>query len=200
VKDLLTRRHGFRLSPDDTAQLEDIYMAFFWDGPALRYSMPGMGVRGRMMNFPTYEDLVTATDAAGTPRSYLASEAHYRALRDLEMRNLIVPVVGNFAGPRALRRIGAYLREHGATVTAFYTSNVEQYLFQDRVWDDFRANVAAMPFDETSTFIRSCFNSCSVPGGSRAVTLLDSIPALLGDASGGRVQSYWDVLNHSRRP
>ena len=49
VKDLLTRRHGFRLSPDDTAQLEDIYMAFFWDGPALRYSMPGMGVRGRMM-------------------------------------------------------------------------------------------------------------------------------------------------------
>ena len=111
-----------------------------------------------------------------------------------------MPLVGNFAGPKAIRQVGAYLRERGATVTTFYTSNVEQYLFQDRLWDDFRANVTALPLDETSTFIRSCFNNCSSPGGSRAVTLLDSMPRLLQDAAMGRIQSYWDVLNHSRRP
>jgi len=77
---------------------------------------------------------------------------------------------------------------------------VEQYLFQDRLWDDFRANLIALPVDDTSTFIRSCFNNCSSPGGSRSVTLLDSMPRLLQEAATGKIQSYWDVLNHSRRP
>ena len=39
-------------------------------------------------------------------------------------------IVGNFAGPKALRAVGSYLRQLGATVSAFYTSNVEMYLFQ----------------------------------------------------------------------
>ena len=41
---------------------------------------------------------------------------------------MLVPVVGNFAGPKALRDVGQYIREHGGTVSAFYLSNVEQYL------------------------------------------------------------------------
>ncbi len=197
VVDHLTKTHGFLLSQDDLDGIDFAYSSFFAGGPRLAFVSNGGYGRQR---YPTFWELQTATDPAGVNRSYLASDRAYRLVKLMEERNLIVPVVGNFSGPRALRRIGSYVREHGATVTAFYTSNVEQYLFQDRIWDDFRANVAAMPFDETSTFIRSCFNSCSVPGGSRAVTLLDSIPALLGDASAGRVQSYWDVLNHSHRP
>ena len=66
-----------------------------------------------------------------------------------------MPVVGNFAGPKALRAVGQYLRDHGATVTAFYLSNVEQYLQQDGIWTSFCANVASLPLDERSTFIRS---------------------------------------------
>src|SRR5205085_10605629 len=139
----------------------------------------------------------SATDARGVSRSFLANETAFRAVKTLEERNLIVPLVGNFAGPRAIREVGAYVRQHGATVTTFYTSNVEQYLFQDRLVDDFRADVATLPLDDTSTFIRSCFNNCSSPGGSRAVSLLDSMPRLLQDAAAGRIQSYWDVLNHS---
>ena len=34
--------------------------------------------------------------------------------------------------------------------------------------------------------------------GSRAVTLLDSIPSLLRDFQQGKVNGYWDVLSHSR--
>ena len=116
----------------------------------------------------------------------------------MEQNNLIVPIVGNFAGPHALRAVGAYLRASGATVSVFYTSNVEQYLFQDRLWDAFAANVGSLPLEESSTFIRSCFNSCSSPSGSRAVTLLDSMPGLLRDANAGRIRLYWDVLSHSR--
>jgi hypothetical protein len=197
VVEHLTKTHGFLLSQEDLDGIDFAYSNFFAGGPRLAFVSNGGYGRQR---YPTFWELHTAKDLSGVNRSYLASDRAFRAVKLLEERNLIVPVVGNFAGARALRRIGGYLREHNAAVTVFYTSNVEQYLFQDRIWDDFRANVAAMPFDETSTFIRSCFNSCSLPGGSRAVTLLDSLPALLGDAAAGRVQSYWDVLNHSRRP
>ena len=46
-----------------------------------------------------------ATDAAGRSRSYLATEENFRAVKDLEERNLIVPVVGDLAGPRAIGRL-----------------------------------------------------------------------------------------------
>ena len=36
----------------------------------------------------------------------------------MQERNLIVPVVGNFAGPKALRAIGRYVRERQGTVRA----------------------------------------------------------------------------------
>lgn len=197
ITEVLTKRHGFALSPDDLAGIDFAYANFYAAGPRLTFVSNGGGGRNR---YPTYAELQTAVDADGVSRSFLATEAAYGLVKDLEARNLIVPLVGNFAGARAIRQVGAYAREHGATVTAFYTSNVEQYLFQDRLWDDFRANVAALPLDDTSTFIRSCFNSCSSPGGSRAVSLLDSMPRLLQDASAGRIRSYWDILNHSRRP
>jgi hypothetical protein len=47
------------------------------------------------------------------------------------------------------------LKAHGATVSAFYLSNVEQYLYQDRKWTAFCKNVATLPLDTSSTFIRS---------------------------------------------
>ena len=71
----------------------------------------------------------------------------------------------------ALRAVGAYLKERGATVTAFYVSNVEQYLQRNGVWRAFCANVAAMPLDAASTFIRpsgSGFGSLSAMASETA--------------------------------
>jgi hypothetical protein len=33
--------------------------------------------------------------------------------------------------------VGRYIRDHGCVVTAYYVSNVEQYLFQDGLFDEF---------------------------------------------------------------
>jgi hypothetical protein len=88
--------------------------------------------------------------------AFLANEANYQFLRNLHKKNLIVPVVGDFAGSKAIRSVGEYLKKHDATVTAFYLSNVEQYLY--RGFDDalhFYKNVETLPLDSTSTFIRS---------------------------------------------
>jgi hypothetical protein len=112
---------------------------------AATYSATGSG---------TYWAMMTQTDQAGQPFSYLASEARFAVLKDLESRNLIVPVVGNFSGPKALRAVGAYVKDHGATVSAFYLSNVESYLQRDGSWPSFCANVATFPLDDASVFIR----------------------------------------------
>jgi len=208
----LTGKHHFRLSRDDLASIEYVYRAFCDAGPDIRYSF---GRGPGWLPFPTYRDLMTERDGAGKNQSYLASEDNYRSLRDLEVRNLIVPIVGDFAGPKALRSVGAYLRSHRATVTAFYTSNVEQYLFRDDDWQRFYANVGSMPLTPSSTFIRAVFNNIGLRGyvytpapyplpspsqpayGPRSLTLLNPIPDLLAAVQGGRIQSYRDVVELS---
>ena len=92
-----------------------------------------------------YATLMMATDGAAASAQLPASEETFNVLKDLEQRNLLVPVVGNFGGPKALRAVGKYIRDRGATVAALYLSNVEQYLRQDGIWDSFCANVASMP-------------------------------------------------------
>ena len=49
-------------------------------------------------------------------------------------------------------------------VSAFYLSNVEQYLGREGTWSQFCSNVATLPLDETSTFIRSVRNGMYTPG------------------------------------
>jgi hypothetical protein len=93
-------------------------------------------------------------------------------VKELETRNMIVPVVGDFAGRSAIRAVGTYLWRREAIVSVFYVSNVEQYLRQDRLWETFCANVAMLPIDETSTFVRAGFGRGSSSG---FVTELGSI-------------------------
>jgi hypothetical protein len=152
VESALVSTHGFDLTDDDLRGIEYIYHAFFVFGPVIHYSSTdGAGPGHR----PTYTDLMAATDSAGIAHGYLASDEAFTFVKDLESRNLVVPIVGDFAGAKALREVGAYLRTKGVTVEAFYVSNVEQYLRLERVWGAFCGNVARLPLDETSTFIRA---------------------------------------------
>ncbi len=196
IKDVLVKKHGFKLTSDDVAGIEYVYENFFGAGPYLSYAQGN--APGRGMRYPTYQDMQVATDGAGQNRSYLGSEASFRVLKAFEEHNLLVPIVGNFAGPKALRSVAGYLRAHDASVSVFYLSNVEQYLFGDGIWTDFARNIEALPLDDSSTFVRSCFNGCASQYQSRAVMLLDSMPALLKDFHDGKIHSYTDVLWRSR--
>lgn len=156
VQNQLLKKRKLPLSAEDLKGIEYVYFAFYWHGPVIQYwsSTGGRGFR----DAPTYVDLMLATDGQGRTRSYLATEENFRFLKDLHARNLLVPVVGNFAGPRALRAVGRYLRARNTVVSAFYLSNVEQYLSRDGRWNAFCGNVATLPLDSTSTFIRSVRN------------------------------------------
>jgi hypothetical protein len=96
-----------------------------------------------------------ADNGAGQYMGYLASEENFAVLKDLETRNMLVPVVGDFGGDKAIRAVGKYLKSVDATVSAFYLSNVEQYLVMDGKWDRFCGNAASLPLDESSVFIRT---------------------------------------------
>ena len=225
IKDRLMKVHRFALSDSELVSLNCVYGAFFTNGPALTYNFSsdcrntgpfrggfgggGAGGTAPVMRggsgMPSYLGMVAEHDGAGVNRSYLATEANFRALKDMEERNLIVPLTGNFAGAKAIRAVGQWVRERDAQVTTFYLSNVEQYLFQQ---DDeaarFYRNVATLPLDSTSTFIRSSSMGGmygAPPGGAafkqqsgRSLQLVSSIADVLKAFEAGRVQSYAQVL------
>ena len=94
-------------------------------------------------------------DGEGQHRSYLANEENFAFLKELEKKNLIVPVVGDFGGDKAIRAVASYLKGTDGMVSAFYVSNVEQFLVQDGKWNKFCSSVATLPIDESTMFIRS---------------------------------------------
>jgi len=209
IKDLLLTRHKFGLTTEDEDHIAHVYSVFREFGPQLDYNSGSFrgGFRGRGRGgMPNYTELMTATDARGEKRSYLATEDNYRFLREMETKNMIVPLTGDFGGSKAIRSVGKYLKDHAATVTAFYLSNVEQYLFQGNGnqnggWTNFYENVAALPLDTTSTFIRSAGGGGRggfAGGGMRAPNLLASMQETVEAVKAGRIRSYSDVLALSR--
>jgi hypothetical protein len=147
--DLLTKTHGFTFTPSESAQLKAVFDAFYYFGPSISTRGFPSGRGGDFAELTGY-----SLDASNQPRSFLSSEENYRYVKSLHDRNLIVPVSGDFGGPKAIRAIGTYLKEHNGVVRAFYVSNVEQYLFGDMKADAFYANVATLPIDSMSVFIR----------------------------------------------
>ena len=177
----LRKTHGFALEEDDEPGIKYVYQYFGQYGPDLTYWMSGgFGGRGGFRNSPTYADLMVATDGNGAYRSYLASEENYNVLKALHTQNLFVPVVGNFAGPKALRAVGTWLKAHNAMVSAFYLSNVEQYLQQDGIWMDFCKNASALPIDDSSQFIRS-FRGGGGPGFGGGASLNQGLFPMVAD-------------------
>jgi len=184
----LTGRHQLPLTAADRTAITYVYTSFFREGPGLNYAVGG----GPSVNMPTYTDLMTQTDPNGQPHSYLASEAHYAVVKTLEGRNLVIPVVGDFAGPTAVREVGRYLASHDTTVTAFYLSNVERYLFdRRRAWRSFYTNVADLPYTDRSLFIRAVLNRPTFT----LVSLLAPISSQLKAFDEGRLRRYQDVFS-----
>jgi hypothetical protein len=200
VRNRLVIQHGFGLGTEDLMNLEYVYQAFHTAGPDMSYSFSNLWVGNEL--FPTYAGLMTEIDRQGRHHSFLATEGYFRALQKLEADNLIIPLVGDFAGDKTLRVVARYLREQRLTVKAFYTSDVEQYLFsKGDAWERFFGNVAELPIDERSTFIRSVNRGFRyLPGhpGLRGETRLCRIAAVLQAFGEGGIRSYDDLVTMSQ--
>ena len=152
VVDYLTKTKKFVLTADESAQLDNLLAAFVQFGPGITTRGGGGGGGGNNVSFA---DLTGwSVDSTGQPQSFMSTEDNFKIVKSLHDKNLIVPVSGDFAGPKALRAIGAYLTRRGGKVNAYYVSNVEQYLFMDGKATAFYENVATLPQTENSVFIR----------------------------------------------
>jgi hypothetical protein len=144
-------KHGYTLSAADLQRIAFVHEIFNRGGPQIRAEMfsPGSPAGAPV----TYVDLMTATDRNGQAWSYLSTEAAYQYIKEMHRKNLIIPLVGDFSGPKTLRKVGEYLKQRNQTVAAFYLSNVEYYL-EGQVTKNFHANVATLPIDSSSMLIR----------------------------------------------
>jgi len=213
IKRQLIETHGFVMADSDSKLMDFTFGAYFGGGPMIDYNYPRGGFGGGFGGqFPNYTTLQQTTDSAGKNWAYLANEANFRWLKDFESRNLLVPVVGDFAGPKAIKAIGAWLKSHNAVVSAFYTSNVEQYLFMQAMdWDRYYRNVATLPLDASSSFIRSvgggrginmppraAMQQAMIGGRNRAPQVTSSMLDLVKAFNDGKIAVYGDVIAMSR--
>jgi hypothetical protein len=195
ISNQLMKVHGFTFTDVEASQMKNVYDAFIFYGPVITTN-GGQGNGRQAAN--TFADMTGYSyDEKGNPRSFLSSEDNYRFLRNMHLNNLIVTVTGDFGGPKAIRAVGDYLKQNGGVVSAFYVSNVEQYLFMDGKQSIFYGNVATLPVDERSIFIRpySMRNFGGGGGGGYGPTnSLCPIAGFLRAVTAGRVYSNNDAL------
>jgi hypothetical protein len=192
------KRYGIPVSPADLETIGRIHQAFFDAGLELRFTSLGRAPRPY---YPTLKSLLLEHDLTGKQLSYMASEEDYQFLKSLESRNLVVPVVGNLAGDRALREIGKVMTERGEKLSALYASNVEFYLMREGTFDAFAATVRALPRDSRSVIIRSYFGGGfygshpqSVPGYF-STQLLQTVDTFASESAKGGYATYIDLVS-----
>ena len=184
------------LTPTDMEVIDRIQKAFYESGLDIRYSSH---FRPPRSIYPTYRDLLLERDLSGQQDNYLNSEDSFRFLKKLEEQDLIVPVVGDLAGPHALKAIGDYVREMKEVIAEFYVSNVEFYLSREGTFDKFAENVKSLPIDGKSVIIRSYFNYYAprhpqaIPGHF-STQLLQRISDLVAQCQAGDCESYTEIV------
>ena len=201
-------RFGLQLADSDRSTLARFHQEFFARGLELTFTSKG---RPSRPDYPSERQLYLATDLDGHQGSYLSSEERFRAVRDLQRRDRVIPVVGDLSGPGAMRSIAAYLRETQQAVSALYVSNVEMYLFRQGNFAKFADNVRALPAQPFGVLIRSYFGRGMYWNGGVLAT--GAIPQVLpGHLSAQALQpiaaflqltvhpdsvSYLDILTNS---
>jgi hypothetical protein len=187
--------YGIPLSETDRETLRRFHDEFALYGLEVRYRSRDRPPR---WGYPSARQLYMSLDLEGREASYLASEEAFRVVQDLQRRHRIVPVVGDLAGPRALRAIGEYVAERGLTVSALYASNVEFYLFRQGSFGRFVENVRTLPAGESSVLIRSYFGRGyphpQAEPGHLSTQLLQTIPRFVALTRFPERTTYWEVV------
>ena len=184
---------GVPLSNEDRATIARFHRRFVDAGLSLQFNSAG---RLPQPDYPTYRDLLLEVDRNGVRRSFLANEEDFQFVKSLHARDRIVPIVGNLSGRGALANVGRFLEATGLRVSAFYTSNVEFYLFRDGSAPAFIANLARLPRQAGSVIVRSVFagGGTGVSPGNNSASVTQPIQALLDGYQQGRFRQYWQLV------
>jgi hypothetical protein len=190
----------FPLSAEDQSSLEYVYKNFRTWGFNVGFDS---GMRGGGRGFsrsPNLRELLAKRDLNGKQGNFLVSTDDYDFVRSMQRKNLVIPVVGDFAGKKALAAVGDYLRKSKLTVSVFYVSNVEMVLLDWGSYEqfaDFVNNVKKLPSNDRTLLIRSAFSYYGHPArlpGYQFCTFLEKLSVYLQDFDAGRLRDYYDLL------
>lgn len=196
------RGFGVPMTDAELATLAKFRREFVTEGLSIAFVVRGQSKRSY---YPTLRTLLAENDRAGHQLSFLADEAAFQFVRDLQARDRVIPVVGDVSGPKAMRAIAAEIKARGLMLSGFYISNVEYYLYQGGVFGRYVENLKTFPHDTRSMVIRSVFPS----GGSRnlsqsvpgyySTSLTQPFATMLADVAAGKYPTYRDLVQASAR-
>lgn len=197
----IENRLEMALNEESRGTIEFIYRSYFEGQLGLRFNSHG---RRPQPHHPTYRSLLVAAGPSGRASHFLARRDDYDFVRELAASGRLVPVVGDFAGEKALRGIGAFANEQDEAVTAFYTSNVEFYLIRNGVFPRYVENVRALPLSADSQFIRAYFSygyphPQALPG-HRSTVVRQKMGRFLELYDDDAFRDFWDVSTMDALP
>jgi hypothetical protein len=198
--DLQIAAFGVSLSPQDFATIDRFHRVFIDAGLSLKFQSFGRAPRSY---YPSYRELLFESDRQGRHASFLVAEADYQFVRGLQQRDLIIPVVGNVAGPKALAAIGRAIRQQGQQLAVFYVSNVELYLFQDGMFSRYGETLSAIPHSARAVLVRSIFSGPgvwslpeAVPGYASA-SVTEPLDEFVNDFASRKYLTYEGLLTRA---
>jgi hypothetical protein len=150
----VTGSYRVALTPADKVALREAHQAFYDGQLDIQFELH-MKTRPR---YPKLRDQLAMQAPDGRQLGFLASEDAFRFVQRMQAEHRVIPLVGDFAGSKALPGLASYLRENKIRFSLFYVSNVEEFLFEDKVWPKWVENVFALPADDQSLFIRTWMN------------------------------------------
>jgi hypothetical protein len=200
IRKTIRQDFHFPLSEEDFESLEYVYRNFRISGFNIGFDSGG-GRSGRgASGSPSLRELLAMKDLKGKQSSFLADARDYDYVRGMHRKNLIIPVVGDFSGKKALAAVGDYLRKRKLTVSVFYVSNVEIVLLDwgsFEQFSDFVKNVKKLPTNERSLLLRSTFSHYGHPErlpGYQFHSMLQKVSVFLKDFDQGRYRTYEDLI------
>ena len=150
----ITSSYRVALTTADKVALREAHQAFYDGQLDIQFELH-MKTRPR---YPKLRDQLAMQAPDGRQLGFLTSEDAFRFVQRMQGEHRVIPLVGDFAGSKALPGVASYLRENKIRFSLFYVSNVEEFLFEDKVWPKWVENVFALPADDQSLFIRTWMN------------------------------------------
>lgn len=122
-----------------------------WKGRAQKEALSIYRSKWRSRIYVRLRRLTKTLKAAGVP-SYLTDQAQYDYVRGLIKNGRVRVMAANLLDKRGLKGIGAAAKELNVPIRTLYLSNAEEYWAYPK---QYRANIAALHFDERSKVIRT---------------------------------------------
>jgi hypothetical protein len=188
------RRFGVPVTDKDFANIDRFHATFVNKGLDLQFQSFGRSIQSYN---PTFRELLLETDSRGRRASYLASEDDFQFLRTLQAQDRIVPVVGDFSGTHALAAVGDWMALHKEQLSAFYVSNVEDYLYRGATFGPYVENLKHLPHSSRAVVIRSIFGrfaASDAPPGYYMRSTTQRLDDLLAGYAAGKYRSYSDLV------